>query len=81
MEGCDYNDVIGIQAGQGGARGHKSMMMVWTWSPSKVKKILLNRVYWRAWPESWESLVSERDVKTGVLEMLQLLVIIEVEKR
>lgn len=48
MEGCDYNDVIGIQAGQGGARGRKSMMMVWTGSPSKVKKILLNRVYWRA---------------------------------
>lgn len=40
MEGCDYSDVIGIQTGQGGTRGLKSMMMVWTGSPSKVKKIL-----------------------------------------
>ena len=40
MEGCDYNDVIGIQAEQGGARDRKSMMMARTGSPSKVKKIL-----------------------------------------
>lgn len=48
MEGCDYSDVIGIQTGQGGTRGRKSMMMVWTASPSKVKKIPVSRVYWRA---------------------------------
>lgn len=37
-----YSDVIGIQTGQeGGTRGdYFSMMMVWTGSPSKVKKIL-----------------------------------------
>lgn len=40
MGGCDYNDVLGIQAGQGGTRGHKSMMKVWTGSPSKLEKIL-----------------------------------------
>ena len=40
MGGCDYNDVLGVQAGQGGTRGHKSLMMVLTVSTSNVKKIL-----------------------------------------
>lgn len=52
MKGCTYNDVLGIQAGQGGKRGQKRMMISewldqWTRSPSEVKEILQGE-YWRA---------------------------------
>lgn len=80
MEWDDYSDVIGIQTGQGGTRGREVYDDGLTGSPSKGQKSckqgVLESMTWKL------RIVSQvRDVKTGVLEMLQLLVIIEVEKR